>query len=209
MKKMVDLILQYMSVLWSYIYTYQKSCRIKRKMNALYTIWISRNFQSIGKNVLIECPLNLIGGEYISIGGRTHIGSRTILAAHQKFLNQTFIPQVKIGDNVNIGDDSNISCINKIVIKDGVRMGRKVMINDNSHGKFEKEELNIQPNLRPLFSKGEVIIEENVWIGEMVCILSGVHIGKGAIIAAGSVVTRDVPPYSIAGGVPAKVIKTL
>ena len=56
-------------------------------------------------------------------------------------------------------------------------------------------------------SKGNIIIHDDVWIGYGVTILSGVHIGKGAVVAAGAVVTRDVPPYSIVGGVPAKVIK--
>lgn len=56
-------------------------------------------------------------------------------------------------------------------------------------------------------SKGDIIVEDDVWIGFRSIILSGVHIGKGSVIAAGSVVTKDVPPYAIVGGVPAKVIK--
>lgn len=56
-------------------------------------------------------------------------------------------------------------------------------------------------------SRGPVIIEDDVWIGTRVTILSGVHIGQGAIIAAGSVVNKDVPAYAIVGGVPAKVLK--
>ncbi len=56
-------------------------------------------------------------------------------------------------------------------------------------------------------SKGDIIVENDVWIGFRSTILSGVHIGQGAIIAAGSVVTKDVPPYAIAGGVPAKIIR--
>ena len=56
-------------------------------------------------------------------------------------------------------------------------------------------------------SKGCIIVEDEVWIGFGVVILSGIRIGKGAIIAAGSIVTKDIPPYSIAGGNPAKVIK--
>lgn len=56
-------------------------------------------------------------------------------------------------------------------------------------------------------SKGDIIVEDDVWIGYGSIILSGVHIGQGAVIAAGSVVTKDVPPYAIVGGVPAKVIR--
>ena len=52
-----------------------------------------------------------------------------------------------------------------------------------------------------------IIIENDVWIGYRVTILSGIRIGNGAIVAAGSVVTRDVPPYSIVGGVPARIIR--
>ena len=56
-------------------------------------------------------------------------------------------------------------------------------------------------------SKGNIIIEDDVWIGYGAIILSGVHIGQGAVVAAGAVVTNDVPPYSVVGGVPARVIK--
>lgn len=56
-------------------------------------------------------------------------------------------------------------------------------------------------------SKGDIVVEDDVWIGYGVTIMSGVKIGQGAIIAAGAVVTKDIPPYAIAGGVPAKVIK--
>lgn len=56
-------------------------------------------------------------------------------------------------------------------------------------------------------SKGDIIIEDDVWIGYGVTVMSGVRIGQGAIVAAGSVVTKDIPPYAIVGGVPAKVIK--
>lgn len=56
-------------------------------------------------------------------------------------------------------------------------------------------------------SKGDIVVEDDVWIGYGSTIMSGLHVGQGAIIAAGSVVTKDVPPYAIVGGVPAKVIK--
>lgn len=56
-------------------------------------------------------------------------------------------------------------------------------------------------------SKGDIILDDDVWIGYRATILSGVHIGQGAVVAAGVVVSKDVPPYAIVGGVPAKVIK--
>ncbi len=56
-------------------------------------------------------------------------------------------------------------------------------------------------------SKGDIILDDDVWVGANVTIMSGVHVGQGAIIAAGAVVTSDVPPYAIVGGVPSKVIR--
>ena len=57
------------------------------------------------------------------------------------------------------------------------------------------------------FSKGDIVVDDDVWIGYGATILSGVHIGQGAVVAAGAVVTKDVPPYAIVGGVPAKILK--
>jgi acetyltransferase-like isoleucine patch superfamily enzyme len=56
-------------------------------------------------------------------------------------------------------------------------------------------------------SKGDIVVDDDVWIGYRSIILSGVHLGQGAVVAAGAVVTKEVPPYAIVGGVPAKVIK--
>lgn len=58
-----------------------------------------------------------------------------------------------------------------------------------------------------VFSKGKIVVEDDVWIGMNTLILSGIKIGKGAIVGAGSVVTKDIPPYSIVGGNPARVLK--
>ena len=65
----------------------------------------------------------------------------------------------------------------------------------------------LNDHYKDTFSKGPIIIEDDVWIGFGVIILSGVKVGKGAIIAAGSVVTKNVPPYALIGGNPAKIIK--
>lgn len=56
-------------------------------------------------------------------------------------------------------------------------------------------------------SKGDIVVDDDVWIGHHATILTGVHIGQGAVVAAGAVVNKDVPPYAIVGGVPAKIIK--
>ncbi|TDE33719.1 DapH/DapD/GlmU-related protein, partial [Antarcticimicrobium sediminis] len=64
------------------------------------------------------------------------------------------------------------------------------------------------PTRRPLVSKGPIFIEDNVWIGDKATILAGLTVGRGATVAANSVVTTDVPSGSVVAGVPAKVIRT-
>ena len=113
-----------------------------------------------------------------------------------------------IGDNVSIGDYNHITATKGIIISDGVLTGRFVTISDNNHGNTDFESMHIRPENRQVVTKGEVTIGKNVWIGDKVTILSNVKIGEGSIIGANSVVTKDVPPFSIAVGVPAKVVKT-
>lgn len=60
---------------------------------------------------------------------------------------------------------------------------------------------------QPLTSKGDIIVEDDVWLGVNVTVMDGVTIGRGAIVGAGAVVTQDIPPYAIAGGVPARIIR--
>ena len=60
---------------------------------------------------------------------------------------------------------------------------------------------------QPLTSRGDIVVGDDVWLGSHVCVMDGVTIGQGAIVGAGAVVTKDIPPYAIAGGVPARVIR--
>lgn len=113
--------------------------------------------------------------------------------------------KIVIGNNVNINWYAHIGAINKIVIGDNVLIGSSVLITDHSHGQSGMS--NLPPAARPLYSKGPVIIGENVWIGEGAVILGGVEIGSNTIIGANSVVTHDIPANCVAAGVPAKIIK--
>lgn len=94
-----------------------------------------------------------------------------------------------------------------MTIGNGVLTGKWITITDNSHGETDKVSLEMKPTKRPITSKGPVVIGDNVWIGDKATILPGVTIGEGAVIAANAVVTKDVPPYSVVGDNPAKVIK--
>lgn len=114
-----------------------------------------------------------------------------------------------IYDNVGIGPNAFLSSPNaKIIIKGNCAIAEHLTIHTGNHarivGLFVTD---IREANKPKGYDQDVIIEKDVWIGANVTILAGVHVGRGATIAAGAVVTKDVPPYSIVGGVPAKTIK--
>lgn len=206
MKRALDILYVFFLPI-SYLFPY-KSIEVMRKLfYVFYTCWIRKNFKQM--NGIVKSPIFLCGWKYISIGQNTIIGRNVCLQCWDKYKNESFYPELSIGHNSSIRDDGHITCCNKILIGNGVRIGPKVLITDNSHGASTRELLELNPIERPLFSKGPVIIEDNVWIGEKASIMPNVKIGKGAIIGANSVVTKDVSSYSIVGGNPARVLKQL
>lgn len=202
-------------IIWilSHIYTYKTSFTIKRVCNFIYTLWIKNFIGEIGGNSIIYYPCSLQGGgaKRIHIGSNTYIQNQCILGCWEHYNaydgQRKFTPEIIIGSNCSIGEYNHITACNKIVIGDGLLTGRYVYIGDNSHGGMSIDELNIPPAARTLLSKGEIIIGKNVWIGDKVTILANVKIGDGAIIGANSVVTHDVPEYSVVAGVPARIVK--
>ena len=173
----------------------------------LYSLVIKNEFKSM-KGVLCH-PNQLKGTQYISVGKNSRLEKGVILTAWDKQNDRFFSPSITIGDNCNINEFNDITDYRQISIGDNLLTGRYVYISDNSHGSSKYEEQMLHPHKRPLYAKGPVIIGNNVWICEHACILSGVTIGDGAIIAANAVVTHDVPPYCVVAGVPAKVVKYL
>lgn len=161
-------------------------------------------------NVFFEYPLEMTKGEsFFSIGEKTYIGKHSVLTAWDSYEGYNYSPKVIIGSNCHFGEYLNITCIKSINIGNGCLTGKWVTITDNAHGEIEEMLQETRPNKRMLISKGAVNIGDNVWIGDKVTIVSGVTIGRGCIIGANAVVTKNMPPYSLVGGIPARVIKTL
>jgi acetyltransferase-like isoleucine patch superfamily enzyme len=108
--------------------------------------------------------------------------------------------RLRIGSNCRI-NGAHIACSHAVEIGNFVRIGPYTLILDNDfHDVYDR---------RKAGKIAPVTIGDNVWIASRATILKGVTIGEGAIVAAGAVVTKDVPPYSVVGGVPARVIKKL
>lgn len=157
----------------------------------------------------LEFPSFLTGCEYIQIGDGFRALSGMRLNCISGYAGDIFNPILIIGKNVSFQHNCHIGCINKIVIGDNCLFGSNVLIMDHSHGNSSIHENEIPPAKRSLYSKGTIIIEDNVWVADSVCILPNVKIGKNSIIGAGAIVTHDIPANSIAVGNPAKVIKQL
>lgn len=164
-----------------------------------------------GKCTGFDHICRLVGGKYISIGNYTGFSHDLTLTAWDHYVSQleeqTFHPQITIGNYCNFGAFNHISACNNITIGDGLLTGKWVTIVDNSHGDTDYDSMAISPIKRKLISKGPVIIGNNVWIGDKATILPGVTIGDGAIIAANAVVTKDVPAFSVVAGNPARIVK--
>lgn len=159
------------------------------------------------KSRLIRLPIIVRGKKYIDFGSKltTGVGCR-----FEAFKNENSSKSLIFGKNIQLNDYVHITAMNKVVIGNNVLMASKIYISDCSHGFYSGNENHSSPNQVPIerrYFKSEVIIEDNVWLGEFVSVLPGVKIGKGSIIGSNSVVTKNIPSNSIAVGSPAKVIK--
>lgn len=172
--------------------------------------YYKKRLANIDKNSQIGQNFSIINPDGISIGDNFSGGCDIALWSWNAVNIKGDDCKLIIKNNVSITDRCIISAANRIEIGNGCLLGRDTFITDNSHGEnISINELNISPHERNIFSKGTVIIGDNVWTGKNVCIMPNVKIGNGAIIGANSVVTHNIPPYSVAVGSPAKVIKTI
>ena len=152
----------------------------------------------IGKNITIQNP------ECLHFGKRVGIGSETYLGPVKKYAGISYDPKIIIGEGTWLGKHSSIAAIDRVEIGKHVLFAGYVHITDHSHG---YEDISRPISLQTLITKGPVIIEDDCWLGFSCEILSGVHIGKHSIVAARAVVTKDVPPYTIVAGNPARIVK--
>ena len=204
MKKAYERTCMALGQLWSYLCppVFPKSCRSLR--DKLYTGYLRRHFAHFGKSVFCWHLYHLRGSQYISIGDNNIFESGLQLTAWRTDGHQ---PCITIGNHCTIRRDNHITAIGRITIGDYLLTGTNVLISDNAHGSSDFDSLTIPPTQRNIVTKGPVVIGNNVWLGNNVCVLSGVTIGDGAVIGANSVVTHNIPPYCVAAGIPAKVIK--
>lgn len=177
----------------------------------------SKGILFVGKRCQIRFKNKIVLGKTIQIGNNVQINalsiSGIIIGNNVSILDNTIIEctgvirhlgeGLVIGNNVGIAQNCFIQVRGNVVIGNNIIFGPYVSIFSENHN-FTDPEL-------PVNKQGEtrkgVRIEDGVWLGSHSTILDGVTIGCNSIVAAGSVVTKDVDPYTIVGGIPAKVIR--
>lgn len=163
----------------------------------LTTLYVLRGCQQVGKMTTVRGWPHVRGKGQIRIGKNVKIWSQ---------LGTTDIhawsgARIEIGDGSFINTGTILSARQLISIGRNCQIANQVIMMDNDfHGTANRDE---EPTPEP------IILEDNVWIATRCTILKGVRIGEGAVVAAGSVVTKDVAPYTMVGGVPARYIKSL
>ena len=171
-------------------------------LNKRLGICAQKKFLSFGEGSYIATPLLISHPEKISLGRNVSISKNIRMELYKDDTGN--FPKIIIGDGCDIVYNVTILAAANVTIGKNVLIASNVLITSESHG--------INPELPEKYIDQELIatsitINDNVWIGEKSIILPGVTIGKGSVVGAGSVVTKNVPAYSIAVGNPAKVIK--
>jgi acetyltransferase-like isoleucine patch superfamily enzyme len=159
-----------------------------------------RKFKRLEIKSLIMNPLRIDGPEYISLLSGATIQNHAFLYAEKI---DEHVPELIIGKGSILGNYNHIAAVRRVVLGDNVLTSDRVYMSDNLHG-FEN--INVPIMHQPVTFKAEVSIGDGSWIGENVCII-GAKIGKNCIIGANAVVISDIPDYSVAVGIPARVIK--
>ena len=163
-----------------------------------------RSRLAVGANFVAErgCEINGYASEGILFGNNVTVGSYAIIRPSNIYGGEMGVG-LEVGDNSNIGPYAYIGCSGKITIGKNVMMSPRVGLYAENHI-FDST---AKPMKEQGVKRDSIIVEDDCWLASNVIILAGVTIGKGSILAAGSVVTKDVPPYTVVAGNPARVIK--
>ena len=206
-KKILKAIVYAFAWIFSLIFNNFFVSAIKQLARNVASINFKRRLKKHGKRVHVGTGNVFEGLKKVTVGDDFSSGNGLWLGTYSEYGGEKYNPQITIGNNVSFSRFCHVGAIGSIEIKDNVLFGSNVLINDHSHGKIEVSDM--PRNEMPLVSKGGIVIEKNVWVGDNVCILAGVTIGENSIIGANSVVTKSIPANCVAVGSPAQVVKTM
>jgi galactoside O-acetyltransferase len=168
---------------------------IEKYLNKIYSYHNKLKIKSCGLNFNVQYPVTIVDGNNIKIGTDFRSLGNLYLYADEG--------EIEIGNNISLNTNVIIGASGgKILIGDNVLIGPNTVLRAANHGIKLVNTIKSQN-----YEGGTINIKNDVWIGSNVVILKNVTIEVGTVVAAGSVVNKNTKPYSIVGGVPAKIIK--
>ncbi len=158
----------------------------------------------VGRSVVLEdhCEVQGLSRQGITLGDHVTVG-RMAMIRPSGYYRRAIGEGLVVGDHSNIGPGCFIGCSGEVRIGSHVLMAAGVSMHAENHN---IERVDVPIDAQGVTREG-IVIEDDCWLGSGCIILAGVRIGRGAVVAAGSVVTRDVPPYAVVAGVPARVVR--
>ena len=168
----------------------------------------------LGKGLVLRHPKQITLGQGVAIDDyglldASGAGEAGITLKDNVIVSRNCVIQGKTGP-IEIGEKTDIGCNTIISSGAGISIGHSVLIGGNCYiggGRYFSKRLTIPMMEQGVYSKGPVVIGDDVWLGTGAVVLDGVRIGQGCIVGAGAVVTKNLPAYTVAVGVPARVIQ--
>ena len=184
---------------------FQMSSQEKNRVfcRKLFGPFQKKHYGHLGKNSYIWKPMLVCNRKHIYIGDNCSVYPDARIECICEWMDQSFNPQLQIGNNCFFGQQLHMTCAESIIIEDNVTISARVLITDINHS---YQEYGIHSSLQKL-ETSPVKIGENTLIGMNVAIMPGVQIGKNVVVGANSVVTKNIPDGTIVAGNPAKPIK--
>jgi acetyltransferase-like isoleucine patch superfamily enzyme len=188
---------------------------LMRKLSYARLLGASGTGIIFGKGIVLRHPGRIFLGDRVAIDDYAFIdaggaGTEGVRIGSDVILCRNCVIQGKTGP-IAIDDRADIGCNTIVSSVTGVAIGRAALIAGNCYiggARYVTDRLDVSMLDQGVYSEGPIAIEDDVWLGAGVVVLDGIRIGKGAIVGAGAVVTKDIPEYSVAVGVPARVIGT-
>jgi len=168
---------------------------LNKGWHVLLARWYLRPCDHVGRTARVWGRPIVHNGGYMAFGERVRLFATTVRSEFVTYPGG----RLEVGDRVFINYGASIAARQLVRIGAGCSIGTYAIIMDNDY--HQVGDLDTLPESRP------IVLEERVWLGARVIVLRGVTIGHDAVIGAGSVVTRDIPPRCVAAGVPARVIR--
>jgi acetyltransferase-like isoleucine patch superfamily enzyme len=171
-----------------------------RARNKVFSLLVGGAFDSFGANTVLQLPIRLSGERRMAIGSRVFIGAGSWL----QVVGDGPGVALTIGDGSAIAGNCVLSAAQSIRLGRDVALARNVYVADHTHAYDDPS--------RPIPEQGlaniqPVEIADRAWLGENVVVFPGVRIGRGSVVSANAVVTKDIPDFSLAVGAPARVVR--